>query len=230
MRSLFFFMFSVLPFLVHQSKAESSTVVETAYENLTLPFHFHIVDTKGTEKEQVLGGFWSTGFYILRDSASTTTSIISSSIAAIPTASSTIIFPITSVPQSEASTASTTLTPTSTPIIPKGTGMSLSTKIGLGVGIGIGVPILISLAALAFFCGRRIHRNTTTTDTPLIFQNQAPLSYPDQTQLSRFPFSRPPIARVVQDCPFGLADRNSVSGHELDSKEQKYYSGSVRPK
>ena len=49
-------------------------VVKTAYTNLTLPFHFQIMNSKASDADHTTGGFWSPGFYILRATTSSTTS------------------------------------------------------------------------------------------------------------------------------------------------------------
>lgn len=124
--------------------------------NVSLPFHFHVVNTDGTNEEQNDGGFWSAGFYIvdstaLQDSAMPTTISGKSTTALammMTTTTMTTLTAITSASTSADNNVTSTLHSGLSPTTQSAkSGLSSTTKLSLGLGLGLGGALLIAIAA-----------------------------------------------------------------------------------
>ncbi|KAH7033988.1 hypothetical protein B0J12DRAFT_703801 [Macrophomina phaseolina] len=182
--------------------------VSTTKTNLSLPFHFRIVNAEGDSDAQYYGGFWSPGFYIHDSSKSaaaaasstetTAKSSPTSTAAAISLPSSSVskatsqpisTLPATSVQESAAATSTLASTPTTQPS-PTASDSSDSTSISAGAIAGIvigGIAAVGLVGGGLFLLGRRSHRQR---DEPM----SGPRGYdaPPPEYWTRGPWVRPP--------------------------------------
>ncbi|KAI3317843.1 hypothetical protein HD806DRAFT_358758 [Xylariaceae sp. AK1471] len=118
--------------------------------NLTLPYVFRIVNARGTDYEQTQEGFWSTSFYITRDSSSASTTSMMSSTLSTSSSSSSVAPSFTSL------TTTSTQTPTASNNPPVNSSSNEGLSSGAIAGIAVGASLgAIALAVVAFWFGRR---------------------------------------------------------------------------
>ncbi|RYP90032.1 hypothetical protein DL770_003877 [Monosporascus sp. CRB-9-2] len=177
--------------------------VRTEEANVTEPFVFRIVNAHGTNDEQLNGGFWSTSFFIRRDTpadtvTSASTSISSTSNSATPThTASSVDFSSSltaSSPTSTTSSTSSSLPPGAEEFV-QGADSSLSPGAIAAVVVGAVLGAAI-VAAVGFWYGRRKIRNVRPPAGPA--ELTAPPSLPPQWKSPEPPappvelYTRPP--------------------------------------
>jgi len=135
--------------------------------NLTNPFVFRVVNAQGTDEEQRIDGFWSTSWYIKRNSV-TSESEASSSLSL--STSSVTLDPVSSSPTTSSTSPSSTTsaTDTQTTVDTHGAkdtedrGIGKNTIIGLTVGLVVaGILIIVGVV----FCLRK-RRKDKAASTP----------------------------------------------------------------
>lgn len=125
-------------------------VVKTAYTNLTLPFHFRIVSSEGSDADQASGGFWSPGFYILR--AATSSSTTSGSLTAS---------------QSSQTSGSLTTSPSSSQISTAVASPASPITSGPIAGIAIAAIVFFGVSGgLLFYLGKRSRQPVRRSKLP----------------------------------------------------------------
>ncbi|RYP16927.1 hypothetical protein DL765_004851 [Monosporascus sp. GIB2] len=156
--------------------------VKTEEANVTEPFVFRIVNAHGTDDEQLNGGFWSTSFFIRRDTpaetvTSTSTSISSAFNSATPTRTASSVDFSSSVTTSSLSSITSS---TSSPLPPgalesiqeAGNSLSPGTIAAIAIGAVLGAAIV---AAVGFWYGRRKIRNVPPPAGPAELTAPPPL-------------------------------------------------------